>query len=364
MRLGVSAAVIEGLLVPGDIAVASGAIEAVGLPGGGHGIAVPGFIDLQVNGFGGVNFLTTDAEGYREAGRVLLRTGVVAYQPTLISASVSELAHAIKVAGSARRVGGLAARILGVHVEGPFLSPLHRGVHPLTALRMPDRDTMLRLLDAGPVSCVTIAPELPGSLELIDVLVERGVLVSCGHTDATAEQANAAYDRGARTITHIFNGMRQFRHRDPGIVGVALARDEIIVQMICDDVHLARETETLVRKASVGRLCLVTDAIAAAGRPDGRYLIGDQTIDVRDGRAYGSDGQIGGGTTPLSHSVRILNDLGATFEEAVGSVTRVPAQLLGREDLGVLRLGGRADIAIVTDGFEVERVLLDGMDVF
>ena len=156
-------------------------------------------------------------------------------------------------------------RIIGVHLEGPFLSPSRLGAHPAAARRDPDRGLLERLLAAGPVGYVTLAPELPGALELVDLLHERGIVVSCGHSDATAEEAAAAFDRGVRTVTHLFNAMRPLGHRDPGIAGAALARDDVIVQVILDGHHLAEETARIVWRAAAGRVALVTDAIAAAG---------------------------------------------------------------------------------------------------
>ena len=137
-------------------------------------------------------------------------------------------------------------RILGVHLEGPFLAGRRLGTHPADGRRDPDLELLRRLLAAGPVRMMTLAPELPGALELIDVLETNGVVVSCGHSDATAEQAEQAFDRGVRTVTHLFNAMRPLTHRDPGIVGAALVRDDVIVQMIVDGIHLAAATVSLV----------------------------------------------------------------------------------------------------------------------
>src|SRR5438552_3434635 len=180
MRLGVEAALVDGLLVRGDVEVADGRIVGLGLASPGRGIAVPGFVDLQVNGFGGVDFLEADADGYRRAGDALLETGVTAYLPTFITAPEEQLLSAL------RRVPELenGPTILGVHLEGPFLSPRRLGTHPDFARRDPDPALLERLLDAGPVRLVTLAPELPGAATLIELLQARGVVVSLGHTDA------------------------------------------------------------------------------------------------------------------------------------------------------------------------------------
>src|SRR5215831_5330461 len=239
MKLGVGAALVDGVLVQGDVEVADGRVAAIGVgDGSGRGIAVPGFVDLQVNGFGGVDFLDADADGYRRAGEALLETGVTAYLPTLITSPEQQILAAMREVP----VDETRPRILGMHLEGPFLSPNRLGTHEASSRRDPDLALLERLLDAGPVRMMTLAPELPGAFALIDRLLERGVTVSLGHTDATAEQANAAFDRGAKSVTHLFNAMRPFFHRDPGIVGAALSRDDVIVAMIVDGIHLAPET--------------------------------------------------------------------------------------------------------------------------
>src|SRR3954447_18988746 len=255
MRLGVEAALVDGVLVRGDVEVDDGRITGIGVTArGGRGIAVPGFVDLQVNGFGGVDFLDADADGYRRAGEALLETGVTAYLPTLITSPEQQLLAAIAEVP----VEESRPRILGLHLEGPFLSPNRLGTHEASARRDPDLALLERLLDAGPVRLMTLAPELPGADLLIERLIGRGVAVSLGHTDATAAQAHAAFDCGARSVTHLFNAMRPFLHRDPGIVGAALSRDDVVVSIILDGIPLAPETALTAWRAAGGRLALVT----------------------------------------------------------------------------------------------------------
>src|SRR2546423_3008178 len=226
MRLGVEAALIRGRLVPGDIDVADGRVAAVGLNGRpGRGIAAPGFVDLHVNGFAGVDFFAADAAGYRRAGQALLRTGVTAYQPTFITSSEDALESALREVPT----GSTAPRILGVHLEGPFIAPERLGTHPATERRDPDVELLERLLAAGRISHVTLAPQLPGAFELVDLLRSRGVTVSCGHSNATAVQAHEAFARGAKTVTHLFNAMRPFAAREPGLAGAALASGDVFV---------------------------------------------------------------------------------------------------------------------------------------
>jgi N-acetylglucosamine-6-phosphate deacetylase len=223
-------------------------------------------------------------------------------------------------------------------------------------------DLLERLLSAGPVRLVTLAPELPGADALIDILVRHEIAISCGHSDATAEQANAAFDSGVRTVTHLFNAMRPFRHRDPGIAGAALARDDVIVQIIVDGVHLAVETARVVLGAARGRIALVTDAMAGAGLTDGIYRLGGLEIEIRAGVARGPTGALAGSTLTMIEAVRNFHALGASFEDAVGAATEVPARVLRLPSAGRLGVGLPADIVVLSDDLEVERVLVEGQD--
>jgi N-acetylglucosamine-6-phosphate deacetylase len=359
-RLGVEAALVDGVLVKGDVEVADGRIAAFGLGGKrGRGFAVPGFVDLQVNGFGGVDFLDADAAGYRRAGDALLETGVTAYLPTLITSPEEQVLAAMRevpVDDSTR------PRILGMHLEGPFLSPNRLGTHEASSRRDPDLSLLERLLDAGPVRLMTLAPELPGAGALIDVLLARGVVVSLGHTDATVAQANAAFDAGAHGVTHLFNAMRPLLHRDPGIVGAALARDDVYVSIILDNIHLAPQTARTVWKAARERMVLVSDAIAAAPRNDGPSTLGELDLQVHEGAVRGPDGVLAGSVLTMIEAVRNLHQLGAPIEDAVGAATLAPARFLGDPELGRIDVGLPADLVVLNDRVEIERVVVAGVD--
>jgi N-acetylglucosamine-6-phosphate deacetylase len=359
MRLGVQAAVVDGRLVRGDVEIADRRVAGYGLASpNGRGIAVPGFVDLQVNGFGGIDFLEADTEGYRRAGEALLETGVTSYLPTFITAPEEQLLVSLREVPA----GSDGPRILGVHLEGPFLSALRLGIHSAADRRDPDQHLLERLLAAGAVRLVTLAPELPGAEALIETLLRHEIVISCGHSDATADEANAAFDRGVRTVTHLFNAMRPFRHRDPGIAGAALARDDVVVQIILDGVHLAPETASVVWRAAGGRVALVTDATSGAGLTDGSYRLGGLEIEIQDGVARGPSGALGGSTLGMIEAVRNLHALGASFEEAVGAATEVPARVLRLPSVGRLAVGLPADVVVLTEELEVERVLVDGRD--
>ncbi len=357
MRLGVGAALVDGRLVPGDVEIADGLVAECGLSSpNGRGIAAPGFVDLQVNGFGGVDFLEADAGAYRRAGDALLETGVTAYLPTLITAPEEQLLAALGEVPP----DGDGPRILGVHLEGPFLSSARLGTHPPSARRDPDPELLERLLGAGPVRLVTLAPELPGAAPLIELLHLRGITVSLGHTDATAAEANAAFDQGVRTVTHLFNAMRPFRHRDPGIGGAALARRDVVVQIILDGIHLAPETAEVIWSAAAGRVALVTDAVAGAGMTDGSYSLGGFEVDIRDGVVSGPDGVLAGSTLTMIEAVRNLHALGVPLTNALAAASTVPASVLGLSSEGRLGPGLPANVLVLDDNLEIVRVLVGG----
>jgi N-acetylglucosamine-6-phosphate deacetylase len=359
MRLGVEAALVDGRLVRGDVEIADGRTTGYGLVSpNGRGIAAPGLVDVQVNGFAGVDFLEADADGYRRAGEALLETGVTAYLPTFITAPEAQLLAALREVPA----GSDGPRILGVHLEGPFLSPLRLGIHPPSARRDPDEDLLERLLAAGPVRVMTLAPELSGADVLIDILLRHEIVISCGHSDATSDEANAAFDAGVRTVTHLFNAMRPFRQRDPGIAGAALARDDVVVQVILDGVHLAPETASVVWRAGGGRVALVTDAMAGAGLTDGSFRLGGIEIEITGGVARGASGALAGSTLTMIEAVRNLHALGASLEDAIGAATEVPARVLRNPTVGRIGVGLPADVVVLTDELEVERVLVDGRD--
>jgi N-acetylglucosamine-6-phosphate deacetylase len=361
VRLGVEAALVRGELVPGDVEVEDGRIAAVGLARGPRGrVAIPGFVDLQVNGYGGVDFLSASSDDYCRAGEALLLAGVTAYQPTFITSAASVTIEALR----ALPTDASGPRILGAHLEGPFLSPDRPGTHPLGHLRAPDVALLDRLLDAGVVTQMTLAPELPGADALVDRLRERGVAVSAGHTNATAPEANHAFDLGVGGVTHVFNAMRPFRSRDPGIAGAALTRAGVVIAMVVDGHHLADETVRLVWACAAGRVALVTDAMAAAGAGGGNggtFQLGDVEVAVEDGAApMREDGTLAGTVLTMIDAVRNLHALGVPFEQAVGAATEVPARFLARGDVGFLEPGALADVVVLDDRLEIQAVLCSG----
>jgi N-acetylglucosamine-6-phosphate deacetylase len=358
MRLGVAAALVDGALVPGDVEVAGGRIAAVGLGGSGRGVAAPGFVDLQVNGFAGVDFMHADRDGYIRAGEAMLATGTTAYQPTFITAPEDELVAALRELP----LDIEGPTVIGAHLEGPFISPRRLGVHPPAFQRAPDRALLARLLDAAAVTQMTLAPELPGARELIDLLLARGVVVSAGHSDASAAEAHLAFDRGVHTVTHVFNAMRPFLPRDPGIGFAALARPDVTVQLIADGHHLADETLLVAWAAARGRIALVTDAVAATGMGDGDFALAGRRVISSEGVVRGPEGQLAGSVLTMIDAVRTLHASGVPLEEALMAASSVPARIAGRPDLGRLAPGAPANVVVLDDTLEIVRVLLQGGD--
>jgi N-acetylglucosamine-6-phosphate deacetylase len=364
VRLGVGAALVDGELVEGDVTIEGGAVAEVGVRPAGRGTAVPGFVDLHINGVAGIDFLTTDVAGYRLAATALARTGVVAFQPTFVSSRVDAYTDPLLVADEVSADHSGLPLVTGVHLEGPFLSPVWPGAHDPVHLRPPEAGLAARLVSAGPVRTMTIAPELPGGLELTEQLVRAGLVVSCGHSDADAPTAHAAFDHGARSITHVHNAHRRWRPRDPGLGGVAIVRPDVTVQAIMDGVHLAAESAYAVFLATGRRFCLVTDAIEAAMRDAAESELGGRPVQIRDGAVRLPDGTLAGSVLTMDEAVRNLVECGASLEGAVHAASVAPARLLGRSDLGVLAPGTPAHIAVLDEQLRVVRTLVGGVEAF
>lgn len=361
-RLGVRTVLVDGALIHGDVEIADGQIIMVGCsPAGRSGLAVPGYVDLQVNGFGGVDFLAADEISYRTAGAALARYGVTAYQPTLVSSPIGVTVGALRHLSKA--TGRRGPRILGAHLEGPFIAPKWKGAHDAQYLMKPDFDAAARLCEAGPVTYMTIAPELPGGFSLLDWLVGRDIVVAIGHSDADAPTARRAFNQGARAVTHLHNAQRRFVARDPGISGVAMTRPDVAVTLIADFVHLARETVDIAWRCAGDRLVLVTDAISAAGVGEGTYQLGHRAIEVTDAARL-PDGTLAGSVLTMDRAVRNLMDLGVPLAGAVHAATAAPARLIGRPELGTLRPRTPADVAVLDDAGSVTRTLVAGEELW
>ncbi|MGE5133885.1 MAG: N-acetylglucosamine-6-phosphate deacetylase [Gemmatimonadota bacterium] len=374
---GRDAAVLE----PGYLVADGGRITAVGAgpppPDAGRGrerielaagTLVPGFVDLQVNGYYGTDFGDTDADGWAAVASRLPETGTTAFLPTFVTAPLPRLAAALRSAGKIIPRIERGARMLGVHLEGPFLSPARRGAHNPAWLTAPAPAAVGELLAAGSgvLRLVTLAPELDGGLAAVRQLAAAGTVVSVGHSDATAAQVAAAADAGARMVTHLYNAQRPLHHREPGVVGQALADPRLTSGLIADLVHVAAQACLIAFAAAPGRICLVTDAAACAGLPPGDYLLGGEPIRLPPGAAapVRPDGMLAGSALRMDRAVANLVSAGAGLAAAVAAATRVPADLIGEPGLGRLAPGARADLAWLDGDLRTRGTWVAGEQVY
>jgi N-acetylglucosamine-6-phosphate deacetylase len=322
------------------------------------GILSPGLVDLQVNGCFGVDFADADVDGWNAAAGRLVETGVTAFLPTLITAPLQDLVAGLRRAAA---VDGQGARVLGVHVEGPFLAAGRRGAHDAELFCDPTPDRIAALLEPGTLALLTLAPEREGALEAIGRLAGSGVAVSVGHTDATADVVLAAADAGARMVTHLFNAQRGIHHREPGVAGAALADRRLVCGLILDGHHVVDAVAQIALAAAPGRIALVTDAIAAAGMPPGMYELGGQPVIVRDGEPpRRPNGTIAGASLRLDAAVARAVSLGIAPAAAIEAASRVPAAVLGRDDLGRIAPGAPADLVWLGPDFRARATWVGG----
>jgi N-acetylglucosamine-6-phosphate deacetylase len=260
--------------------------------------------------------------------------------------------------------GRLVAEILGIHLEGPFISPARRGVHPPSAIARPSVEILGKFSKAadGFVKILTLAPELPGAMELIESAVAAGAVAAMGHTDADYEQARAAIRAGARHAVHTYNAMRPFSHRDPGILGAIMTDPEVTAEIIADGVHVAAAAiQVLIGAKGFDTVLLVSDGMAATGMRDGNYRLGDFEVSVKDGVARNSEGKLAGSTLTLDRALRNLVGLGVPLIEAVRMATLLPARRLSMAGKkGVIAAGADADLVALTPDLRVQWVMTRG----
>jgi N-acetylglucosamine-6-phosphate deacetylase len=368
----------SGILEPGYVTIGDGLVTAVaaGPPARAPDLALhtgtllPGFVDLQVNGYFGVEFMAVEADGWATVVTRLPETGTTAFLPTFITAPPGALCAALRTAAAiAPALPGRAARVLGVHVEGPFISPARKGAHNEAWITDPTPAAIDGLLKAGQgvLRLVTLAPERDGALAAITRLAEAGVLVSVGHSDATARQVAEAASRGARMVTHLFNAQRPLHHREPGVVGQALTDPRLTSGLVTDMRHVAPQVCALAFAAAPGRICAVTDAAACAGMPPGRYVLGGEPIELPPGEGeppVRADGTLAGSALRMDAAVANMVAAGIGLIEAVAAATRVPADLIGRPDLGRIAPGAAADLAWLDDDMRTSATWVGGELVY
>ncbi|GAA3892592.1 N-acetylglucosamine-6-phosphate deacetylase [Saccharothrix violaceirubra] len=335
------------------------------------GLLTPGLVDIQINGAVGVDFAEVDPVSMAVVTRALPQTGVTRFLPTLITAPVGVVlrqAHDV-LAASAALPENSGARPLGVHLEGPFLSPKRPGVHDPALMVEPGEAEIDALLDdevlAGALRMVTLAPEQPGGFEAVRRLADAGVLVAVGHSDATGEQTRTAAEAGARMVTHLFNAQRPLGHREPGVPGVALVDERFTLGLIADLAHVGPDVCRLVFNAAGPRVALVTDAVAAAGMPPGRYQLGGADVVLtEDGVPRSPEGTIAGSALTLDRAIRNIVSVGVDAADALASATIVPADAIGEPTLGRLTPGAVADLVWWDEDLRPRKVWVDGVVVY
>jgi N-acetylglucosamine-6-phosphate deacetylase len=364
------------VVVQGSKISAIGQRGKVDLPRGardiqaGGRIVVPGFVDVHIHGAGGHDVM----EGTRESLEIITATvaahGTTSLVATTVTASEKETRDS--VAGIAHFILNtsqyptreLSAEILGIHFEGPFISPARRGVHPAKWIVPPSRELLAQLLGEarGTAQILTLAPELPGALELISAARQAGLVVSLGHTDATYEQAQAAIEAGASHAAHVFNAMRPFSHRGTGVIGAVLTSTRVSAELIADGVHVDEAAmRMLVELKTPERVILVSDGMSATGMPDGKYQLGMFEVKVSGGVARNTEGKLAGSTLTLDRALRNMVALGVPLASALRMVTANPARQIGLGTRkGVLAPGADADLVLLDDKLEVSGVMTRG----
>ncbi|PAE42849.1 N-acetylglucosamine-6-phosphate deacetylase [Bacillus sp. 7884-1] len=329
-------------------------------------ILIPGMIDVHIHGAEGFDMMDGTVGSVEAVSKACAKTGCTSFLATSVSSSLEDLLEMItnvkELAGSEP-----GAQIIGIHIEGPYLNVKRKGMQNERYLRHPDLEEMKTIMQkTGPLlRMVTLAPELPGGLEMISFLKEQGIIAAIAHSDATYDDAKQAFKCGASHVTHCFNGMRPIHHRDPGLILAAFEESSVSVQAIVDDVHLHPAiVRLLYREKGPDRMVLITDALQAMGMGDGTYLFGGHEVRVMDGVAMLDDGTLASSTVTMNEALAKTVKLGISLKDAVKMATQSPADILGFEKKGRIKSGADADLVLMNDRFEVLWTMVKGRIVY
>ena len=332
----------------------------------GDSIIAPGFIDIHIHGLAGYDAMDHDPESIQQISKHLAAKGVTGFLATLQTAPFDEMLAGLKQVKQATEHGGLGARLLGSHLEGPYINAAKQGAQQ-DYVRKPTRGELETILDAasGSLKIVTLAPEVEGGLEAVEFLKKNGVLVSAGHSDASYEEGLRAFDVGVSQLSHMWNGMRGVHHREPGIVGAGLVDDRVTVELIADGHHVHSAILRLtVNIKGASKVALVSDSIKPSGLPSGEYVFDGRTYLLEDGFVKLPSGVIAGSSVGLNDAVRnMVREVGISLSDAVQMAADTPARLLGLHK-GRLESGFDADITVMDDGFNVIETIVEGRTVY
>ncbi len=364
---------LSGIIVSPDgearettLTLAGGAIQKV-TPGRDpgadlktDGVIVPGFIEVQVNGAYGYDF-TNDPSSVTAVAAKLPETGVTAYMPTIITSNFETYPQRLRAVSEAMQANPPGARILGVHLEGPYMNPIRKGAHPQVHIRKIDVAEIRAWADPRVVRIVTLAPELEGAPDAIRALRQAGLVVSSGHSNATFAQAMAGFEAGINWGTHLYNAMSPFQHREPGLIGALLVAT-IPCGLIVDGIHSHPATVQLAWKSKgVNGIMLITDAMQAMGMAPGRYILGDYATIVDETSARLEDGTLAGSILTMDQAVRnMMAFTGCSLADAVQMASTNPARLLGLERKGAIAPGYDADLTVLSPENEVTHTFVGG----
>ena len=362
----------DATVVDADLELTDGTITAIAPTGSlssvcheriavdGH-LVTPGFVDIQINGGWGHDF-TADPTSIAAVAAELPVTGVTSFVPTVVTSPASRRVAAFDAVAALVSAPG-SARPLGLHFEGPAISPARKGAHDERFIGMPDPDELDRWTPDHGLTMVTIAPELDGATDLIRLLVERGVVVAIGHTACTAAEFVGARAAGATVVTHLFNAMAPFGHRSPGPIGATLADPDVRAGLICDGIHADPVAIRMAwRSLGAARFVLVTDAMAALGVPDGETQLASLAVTVGPDGVRLADGTLAGSNLRLDQAVRNLVAMtDCAVPEAVRAATTTPADVIGRSDLGRIAEGATADLVVLDPDLHVVHTIIGGV---
>lgn len=359
---------VNGAFHLGDLEITGTTITAIGeqlcgdeeLDCSGR-MLLPGLVEIHSHGCVGEDFSTSDGEGVEKMRRYYLENGITTVLATTMTEEFSRYRRAMTVIREAMQQESRGARLVGINMEGPFLSPQKKGAHDERYLLLPSVDFLEELdaLSGRAICLVDFAPELPGADELVAHCRGKKTL-SLAHTDCGYDRAMAMFHSGANHVTHLFNAMNDPKHREPGIVGAVCDADGVFAELICDGIHNHPSIVRMMFAACPEKIVLISDSMSACGMPDGQYELGGLAVTVQNGKATLADGTIAGSAVCLTECMRRAISFGVAPEQAILSATKYPAESVGLTDVGELAVGKRADLVLMNDAWEVEQCWLGG----